>query len=87
MLRHYIDIFEFSPRCKRSYIPFYWNECKRKPRRSLDSVILKAGVLDSLIADTREFLGMEDWYQTAGIPYRRGYLLYGPPGSGKSESL
>jgi chaperone BCS1 len=24
---------------------------------------------------------------TVGIPYRRGYLLYGPPGSGKSSFI
>lgn len=69
---------------KQTYQP-YWNECKRKLRRSLDSVVLQAGVLESLVADAREFLDMEDWYQTAGIPYRRGFLLYGPPGTGKSE--
>lgn len=67
----------------QSYQPF-WNLHKRKIRRSVDSVVLQAGVLDSLIADAREFLSMEDWYQTVGIPYCRGYLLYGPPGTGKS---
>ncbi|KAJ3575199.1 hypothetical protein NP233_g1251 [Leucocoprinus birnbaumii] len=72
---------------ERSYVPFYWNECKRKPRRSLDSVILEAGVLESLVSDVQEFLDMEDWYQTAGIPYRRGYLLYGPPGAGKTSTI
>ncbi|KAF5353490.1 hypothetical protein D9756_007928 [Leucocoprinus leucothites] len=71
----------------RSYAPFYWNECKRKPRRSLESVILEAGVLDSLVSDVQEFLDMEDWYQTAGIPYRRGYLLHGPPGAGKTSTI
>ncbi|KAF9450989.1 P-loop containing nucleoside triphosphate hydrolase protein [Macrolepiota fuliginosa MF-IS2] len=71
----------------RGYHPFYWSDCKRKLRRSLDSVILEAGVLDTLLADACEFLGMEDWYQTAGIPYRRGYLLYGPPGSGKTSTI
>ena len=26
----------------------------------------------------------QDWYAKRGIPYRRGYLLYGPPGCGKT---
>ena len=27
------------------------------------------------------------WYRERGIPYRRGYLLYGPPGCGKSSFI
>jgi len=27
------------------------------------------------------------WYHERGIPYRRGYLLHGPPGSGKSSFI
>jgi hypothetical protein len=27
-----------------------------------------------------QFLASEQWYAHHGIPYRRGYLLYGPPG-------
>lgn len=43
--------------------------------------------MDSLLYDVREFLGAEAWYINAGIPYRRGYLLHGPPGTGKSMSM
>jgi chaperone BCS1 len=31
-----------------------------------------------------DFLGSEAWYSHRGIPYRRGYLLYGVPGEGQS---
>ncbi|KAJ2705067.1 Complex III assembly protein translocase and chaperone, partial [Coemansia spiralis] len=27
------------------------------------------------------------WYDDRGIPYRRGYLLHGPPGSGKTSFI
>ena len=27
------------------------------------------------------------WYVERGIPYRRGYLLHGPPGSGKTSFI
>lgn len=43
--------------------------------------------MDSLVRDAQEFLATEDWYVEAGIPHRRGYLLHGPPGTGKSKSL
>lgn len=28
-----------------------------------------------------------EWYSSRGIPYRRGYLLHGPPGCGKSSFI
>ena len=28
-----------------------------------------------------------DWYRARGIPYRRGYLLHGPPGCGKTSYI
>ena len=40
---------------------------------------------EALLADAREFLESERWYTERGIPYRRGYLLYGIPGGGKSS--
>ncbi len=33
-----------------------------------------------MVQDCTEFLESEEWYSHHGIPYRRGYLLYGPPG-------
>ena len=62
-----------------------WTGIKIKPYRRLDSIVLPNGVLDSIIADARDFISSEDWYTQAGIPYRRGYLFYGPPGTGKSK--
>ncbi|KAF4597171.1 hypothetical protein EYR40_007622 [Pleurotus pulmonarius] len=64
-----------------------WTGIKIKPYRPLDSIVLPKGVLDSIIADARDFISSEEWYTQAGIPYRRGYLFYGPPGTGKSRII
>lgn len=56
-------------------------------KRTLDSVILAQGVKENLVNDLKDFLGTANWYYDRGIPYRRGYLLYGPPGSGKSSLI
>jgi len=69
------------------YIPRYgeWNnDIKRRPR-PMESVILPEGVLEALKGDMELFLSREEWYVERGIPYRRGYLLRGPPGNGKSS--
>ncbi|KZT58376.1 mitochondrial chaperone BCS1 [Calocera cornea HHB12733] len=54
-------------------------------KRQLDSVVLAQGVKERIVEDIKTFMGREKWYADRGIPYRRGYLLSGPPGSGKSS--
>jgi chaperone BCS1 len=52
-------------------------------KRPLASVILDIGIKERIVDDVKDFLSHQKWYIDRGIPYRRGYLLYGPPGSGK----
>jgi chaperone BCS1 len=56
-------------------------------KRPLDSVILDAGVKERIVDDVKDFLASSSWYNDRGIPYRRGYLLHGPPGTGKSSFI
>lgn len=40
-----------------------------------------------IVQATHEYLHPDTsrWYQSRGLPYRRGYLFHGPPGTGKSS--
>ncbi|SCV06096.1 LANO_0H22012g1_1 [Lachancea nothofagi CBS 11611] len=58
-----------------------------KAKRLLPSVILDKGIKQNILKDVKEFLQNGKWYFERGIPYRRGYLLYGPPGSGKTSFI
>ena len=62
-----------------------WIDAGVKPSRPISSVILKGDEARSVLDDARAFLGLERWYAERGIPYRRGYLLHGAPGSGKTS--
>ena len=64
-----------------------WVKEKTKEIRPLSTVILREREKDRLIRDLRGFLELETrkWYTQRSIPYRRGYLLHGPPGTGKSS--
>jgi chaperone BCS1 len=59
-----------------------------RPIRPLGTVVLPEQQAAALLADCQEFLASEQWYAHHGIPYRRGYLLYGAPGGlGAAEAL
>ncbi|XP_041120256.1 mitochondrial chaperone BCS1 [Polyodon spathula] len=60
--------------------------CPRR-RRPMTSVILERGLAEKIVDDVKDFIGNPKWYADRGIPYRRGYLLHGPPGCGKSSFI
>lgn len=55
------------------------------PGRDITSLFHRPDVIEDLFNDVRTFLGAKRMYEDLGIPYRRGYLLTGPPGTGKSS--
>lgn len=62
-----------------------WTLNTRVAPRPLESVVLDGDQANLLLDDMREFLSSQAWYHARGVPYRRGYLLFGPPGNGKSS--
>ncbi len=61
-----------------------WETTSWQPRRPVRSLVLADGVFEDVLEDLRDFYGSRTWYTERGIPYRRGYLLHGPPGNGKT---
>ncbi|KAI0315045.1 P-loop containing nucleoside triphosphate hydrolase protein [Amylostereum chailletii] len=66
-----------------------WNGARQK--RPMSSIVLEPAVKEMLLLDCRDFLRSEDCcvFSTCepGIPFRRGYLLHGVPGSGKTSLI
>lgn len=58
-----------------------------RPKRHFESVVLDNNIADRILSDVEEFLQSREWYSRRGVPYRRGYLLHGPPGCGKSSYI
>jgi len=62
-----------------------WETLDDLPPRELDSVILPAGQLERLTADVTRFLDAERDYARRSMPWHRGHLYEGPPGTGKTS--
>ncbi|MFB2531835.1 AAA family ATPase [Paracoccus sp. p3-h83] len=62
-----------------------WTRVRLGQPRPLDSVVLQGGLAQDLRADLARFLDARTDYQRLGLPWRRGYLLFGPPGTGKTS--
>lgn len=64
----------------------YWQLVDTVVPRKVETVALPNGVMANLLGDVQRFLASADRYRGRGIPYRRGYLFEGPPGTGKSST-
>ncbi|RMJ21692.1 Mitochondrial chaperone bcs1 [Aspergillus sp. HF37] len=64
-----------------------WVRCMARTPRPLSTVVLDEGQKGTFVADVKEYLHPRTrrWYSNRGIPYRRGYLLHGPAGTGKTS--
>ncbi|KAL4927064.1 BCS1 and AAA domain-containing protein [Aspergillus undulatus] len=64
-----------------------WSRCMARSPRALSTVVLDQEQKQGFIDDIKEYLHPRTrrWYSNRGIPYRRGYLLHGPPGTGKTS--
>lgn len=67
------------------YIGPYWNRLSKLHKRPMDSVYIDDTQKNSIIKDIEKFYERKQFYIDNGIPYKRIYMLEGPPGTGKTS--
>lgn len=78
---------EYIPSVYRANETGGWTWVKRLVRRSPDTLVLESGQFEEMRADIQKFKDDQQRYVDLGIPWHRGYLLHGPPGTGKSSTI
>jgi len=61
-----------------------WNRSRAVDTNRLP--VLPDNLLDTLVKDMQWFESNKEWYQSVGVPWRRGYLFHGVSGSGKTTT-
>jgi len=52
-----------------------------------EDLVLDPSIVSLLRNDFESFWERESWFRERHLPFRRGYLLHGPPGNGKSTAV
>lgn len=79
------NVYKDSP----SIRVYVWHEgtymlVDRKPTRSIETLYIPMEQKNRILADLTKFVNSKQDYVSKGIPYKRGYLFKGPPGTGKT---
>lgn len=61
-----------------------WRQSTVYAKRSIDSIVTENNAPQELINDMEKFRASEKDYAKYGLPYKRVYMIAGPPGCGKS---
>jgi uncharacterized protein YuzB (UPF0349 family) len=78
--RETIDIFTYE--CESS-----WHFTTTQKKRSMDTIYLDSETKTKLINNIQTFINDREIYEKYGIPYKKSYLLTGPPGTGKTSII
>jgi AAA+ superfamily predicted ATPase len=66
---------------------FNWKKYTFKTNKNFNNTIVSEDVNKYFIEDIKKFIDSEEFYMVKGLAFKRGYLLHGEPGCGKTSII
>ncbi|KAK6136733.1 hypothetical protein DH2020_029561 [Rehmannia glutinosa] len=83
-----LKIFTLNSDHVRRYSGDYsWSSIKLDHPATFDTLAMETNIKKMIIDDLDMFVRRRDFYRKVGKAWKRGYLLFGPPGTGKSSLI
>lgn len=70
---------------KLGYNPKMWDSINFKHPATFETLTMDAELKNAVMEDLNRFISRKEFYKKVGRAWKRGYLLDGPPGTGKSS--
>lgn len=64
-----------------------WRTLSKLPKRDMSTIYLPKEQKDRIYNDLKNFFNLKEEYLNLGVPWKRNYLLEGPPGTGKTSLI
>jgi SpoVK/Ycf46/Vps4 family AAA+-type ATPase len=64
-----------------------WNGDTIPVIKTFDNIFLPKNIKEQLLDSIDTFTNAKQFYQDNGIPYKKGYIFYGDPGTGKTSTI
>lgn len=80
-------IIEYTTSNGKSTKKIFWKSYNMITNKTYKNTIVTDQVEELFIKDLQWFVENEFYFNNKGIPYKRGYLLHGPPGTGKTSMI